>query len=337
MLHDQNLGDNEQQNNLSQDHIQLGFVQTFTPPVMPPTLKESFGPNFQKSATLDQIIGSSSSSGPSPMAIRCWAKYFANVDNDLPTVTIPAQWVNFFSLLMLKQGSYEWANEFPSSPAWTLLQQHLGNENSFIFSLPSKQPSVVITDISCVSYKDFFLVNAASPTEEETLQTQPPIAGSSDSQKTAEQSTPPPPSAISSTPPKCKRGKKAPICEVNLRRSDTLHNQHKGFKSPICKDKNCIGCNPNPPVLSPSVVRDLGTTFCNLDPVKLIDATLNVKSQKGVIDKPKSKKLKMGKGSDVVSARKDKDSSKPTKKPHKGAKDASDPDTDAGPSMGTKN
>jgi hypothetical protein len=136
MMHEQNLGDNEQQNNVSQDHIQLGFIQTFTPPVMPATLKDSFGPfpNYQKSAILDQDVGSSSS-GPSPMAIRCWAKYFASVDNGLPTVTVPAQWVNFFSLLMLKEGSYEWANDFLSSPAWTLLQQHLGNENSFVFFL----------------------------------------------------------------------------------------------------------------------------------------------------------------------------------------------------------
>jgi hypothetical protein len=124
---------------------------------------------------------------------------------------------------------------------------------------------------------------------------------------------------------KAKEVKKAPICEANLRRSDRLHNQHKGFKSPVCKDKNCIGCTPNPPILSPSVVRDLGTTFCSIDPAKLTDANLNVKSQKGVIDKPKSKKLKLGKGLDVGPARKDKVSSKSTKKPHKDAKDASDP------------
>jgi len=69
----------------------------------------------------------------------------------------------------------------------------------------------------------------------------------------------------------------------------------------------------------------LGTTFCSIDPAKLTDANLNVKSQKGVIDKPKSKKLKLGKGLDVGPARKDKVSSKSTKKPHKDAKDASDP------------
>jgi hypothetical protein len=79
------------------------------------------------------------------------------------------------------------------------------------------------------------------------------------------------------------------------------------------------------------------TSFCSIDPAKLTDANLNVKSQKGVIDKPKSKKPKLGKGSDVGPARKDKVSSKSTKKPHKDAKDVSDLDTDAGPSMGAKN
>jgi hypothetical protein len=72
------------------EHLQVGLVKTFTPPVDPSFLQQA-----------------STASRPSPMAIRCWAKYFASVDRSLPTVTIPTPWVDFFTLLMLKQGSYD--------------------------------------------------------------------------------------------------------------------------------------------------------------------------------------------------------------------------------------
>ena len=51
--------------------VQVGFVEIFSPPV-DPVLQEAF-----------------SSSGPSPMAYRCWAKFFASVGHSLPTMTIP--------------------------------------------------------------------------------------------------------------------------------------------------------------------------------------------------------------------------------------------------------
>jgi hypothetical protein len=69
-------------------------------------LPNHFNPD-QIKEILELNAGSTSSSSPSPMAIRCWAKFFANMDANLPTVTIPAEWVNFFTLLMLKQGSYD--------------------------------------------------------------------------------------------------------------------------------------------------------------------------------------------------------------------------------------
>jgi hypothetical protein len=71
----------------------------------------------------------------------------------MPTVTISAQWVDFFTLLLLKPGSFEWAQSFLQSPAWYALNQ-LFTSNTFTFSLPSSSPSVIISDFSCFEPPD---------------------------------------------------------------------------------------------------------------------------------------------------------------------------------------
>ena len=74
-----------------------------------------------------------------------------------------------------------------------------------------------------------------------------------------------------------KRGKKPIISESEVRRSERLHAINKGFKPSICKDRNCLGCETTPPLICPSVVRDLGTSFCKMDPKKLTDEKLHAK------------------------------------------------------------
>jgi hypothetical protein len=108
------------------DQVQLGFVHTFFPPVVPELHHMESLIQQTKMGTLSKLTspdlghsdpGSSSVFSPSPMAIRCWAKYFSGLDNTLPRVAVPPQWVDFFTLLLLKQGSYEWAKEFLTSEA----------------------------------------------------------------------------------------------------------------------------------------------------------------------------------------------------------------------------
>jgi hypothetical protein len=43
---------------------------------------------------------------------------------------------------------------------------------------------------------------------------------------------------------------------------------HKGYKNSPCINKNCLGCSLDP-TLSPSVIKNLGATFCNIDPDNL--------------------------------------------------------------------
>ena len=55
-------------------------------------------------------------------------------------------------------------------------------------------------------------------------------------------------------------------------------NQKKGFRDPHCSRKDCLGCNVTPPVLSPLVIRNLGSSVCNLVEEALTDSALNKKN-----------------------------------------------------------
>lgn len=80
--------------------------------------------------------------------------------------------------------------------------------------------------------------------------------------------------------PKRKRGKakgKAPISEDDVRRSMRLKKLHKGFKSSICKDRNCLGCSVAPPTISPKIIKNLGATFYGLNPDHLSPSKLHAK------------------------------------------------------------
>ena len=65
---------------------------------------------------------------------------------------------------------------------------------------------------------------------------------------------------------------------------------NKGFKSSSCKDKNCIGCSVNPPTVSKHVIKELGKTFCNIDPDELTDEKLTSKPSKSKAAKKNSRK-----------------------------------------------
>lgn len=109
-LYNQNVGANlvAGQEFEQLDNINVGFVQTFSPPVDLGLQHFSLNHGFDPTTLFK---------GPSPMGVRCWAKFFNNVDRSLPTVTIPTEWVDFFTMLMLKQSSYDWAKGFLTSPA----------------------------------------------------------------------------------------------------------------------------------------------------------------------------------------------------------------------------
>nr|TKW09494.1 hypothetical protein SEVIR_6G105300v2 [Setaria viridis] len=64
------------------------------------------------------------------------------------------------------------------------------------------------------------------------------------------------------------------VVDYDLRRSERKKDQLKCFKSSGCPHSNCIGCSMKPPVLPPSMVRNLGESFCKIDGPPLTDEAL---------------------------------------------------------------
>lgn len=93
-------------------------------------------------------VGEAGRNTPSPTTFRMWAKFFSNRDPGQPSVTTLAEWMDFFTMMLLKDSSNEWATQFPKSQAWT----HLSNSSSsncYNFSLPKSKPLVIISELCC--------------------------------------------------------------------------------------------------------------------------------------------------------------------------------------------
>ena len=92
--------------------------------------------------------------------------------------------------------------------------------------------------------------------------------------------------------------------DPGLRRSARRKNINKGYKDPSCSEKDCVACSVKPPTISANVIKNLGATFCKIDPNKLSDEALLKKKKASA---PGGKKLKKPQD-------KNDDASKPDKK-----------------------
>lgn len=84
-------------------------------------------------------------------------------------------------------------------------------------------------------------------------------------------------------PLKKPRKKRTPVLvDSQVRRSPRIKKNSKGFKTSICKDKQCLGCNTKPPTLSNNAIRKLGSSLCDIDVANLSDGALSSKKKKQV-------------------------------------------------------
>lgn len=101
------------------------------------------------------------------------------------------------------------------------------------------------------------------------------------------------PSAEDESAVRKKKGRKNSILvESEVRRSPRVKKDKKGFKDPVCTDKNCIGCNSKPPTLSSKAIRNLSSSLCDVDVSMVSDEALNKLKSKGAIKRSNSKEVK---------------------------------------------
>jgi hypothetical protein len=170
-------------------------------------------------------------------------------------------------MMLLSPRSFQWAKSFVTSSA----MEHLaGTSASVPFCIPQALPDA-----------GSFLCSNNLPLAEE------PDASLSCFEPTSpvdsDQLSP-------ATPPEKLKSKVAPVSgpwstalldlaahkgdssitkEAKARRSLRQKALHKGYKNSPCSNRNCLGCSLDPPALSPSIIKNLGATFCNIDPDKL--------------------------------------------------------------------
>lgn len=64
-----------------------------------------------------------------------------------------------------------------------------------------------------------------------------------------------------------------------MRRSPRVKGHNKGYKNPQCPDKNYLGCNATPLVLTVKALRKLGSSLYDMDPKSMNDAVLAKKKK----------------------------------------------------------
>ncbi|CAL4988404.1 unnamed protein product [Urochloa decumbens] len=215
-------------------------------------------------------------------AVRAWAQHLAP-GLGAPSVNVPKPWADFFTALLLNPGNFTWAKSLLSSPAWEHFQQPY--LPSVQFALPEKCPKGSTSE--CLDKVPFSMTEMQF---EEADPTTPSKAdkGKEIMRKKSSPCTPPDQRGsriFPSTGPwskallaqAAKTKSFAALVDSDLRRSERKEEQHKGFKHGTCLNKDCLGCASKPPTVPPSVIRNLGVSFCKVDPSKLTEEALGMK------------------------------------------------------------
>jgi hypothetical protein len=93
-----------------------------------------------------------------------------------------------------------------------------------------------------------------------------------------------------SSPKRKRRERKIPLVKKEVRRSPRLVMLNEGFKNhATCSSKNCLTCNATPPMINSKVVKNLASSFCEVDDME-VDRKLVKKSKgaEGVIKDPRT-------------------------------------------------
>ena len=182
---------------------------------------------------------------------RLWANFFSLGKPNSITVSIPAEWTEFFTNMLQSPDQFGWAKEFLQTKATSCMTRRSGIID---FSLPSVCPVTPDSDCSISADPKLGL--------EEDDPGHTGVLATLDS---------------SPTNPKKGKGKREPLFDSEVRRSPRMKLNYNKFRPSICSDRRCSSCSP--PTLSTKVIRNLGVQLCGIDLEELDDGTL-VKNKK---------------------------------------------------------
>jgi hypothetical protein len=176
--------------------------------------------------------------------LAAWESYFKPDDVSDGNVAIPSHWVNFFTARLLSPEDFPWAKDFLQSSMWKLIQELERTCPSQMFVLPAKCPST--------STPKCFLSEIV-PSVSKGYSTPQPLLNRDCSIDDHASST--------SVLHVRKKGRKTPLVESEVRRSDRIKKLSHGFRGKTCFDKNCLACAGIPPPLPRKVVKILSASF----------------------------------------------------------------------------
>jgi hypothetical protein len=71
---------------------------------------------------------------------RLWGNFFSPVGNPQKKINISLSWAPFFTIKLLENDNFMWANKFLNSSAWRFFQEEEISQDCLPFSIPFKCP-----------------------------------------------------------------------------------------------------------------------------------------------------------------------------------------------------
>lgn len=143
-------------------------------------------------------------------ATRLWARFFSPGNSSNILINIPADWANFFTILLLSPSNFTWTRQLLLSKLTHLL---LNNNGEIEFSLPS---ACLDNDLSYLTVsEDVEAAGSNNPAPSRKRSLKRPTA----------------------------------LVDTEVRRSPRIRNSNQGFKHQGFPNKRCFACGTEPPIL----------------------------------------------------------------------------------------
>ncbi|KAM0930085.1 hypothetical protein ACQ4PT_001158 [Festuca glaucescens] len=173
-----------------------------------------------------------------------WSSHFKPDGSIVSTVTVPAQWADFFTAKLPTPEDFDWAKNLLQSRIWQILSEldapTDADSRAFVLprQCPSQNPPVCTLSLASTEATQGFLT---------------PQAPRRLTNGQAHSST----SALYLR----NRKSKVPLACSEVRRSNRIKALHKGYKAKTCFDKNCLACAAVAPPVKKLVVKNLCAKF----------------------------------------------------------------------------